>query len=301
MSSAHMLDTESWSRHDIEGLLDKAKAYLPVQGVRLPTADTLMQRRIVLAFFEASTRTRMSFELAAQRLGASTFLFQPTGSSVEKGETLAATLRTLQAMGFDAIVLRHAVDGVHRTMAAALDIPIINAGEGVSAHPTQALLDASTLRERLGTLDGKNICIVGDVRHSRVARSNVDVLTKLGANIGLCAPDIFAPDDDVFASCRRFTSIDDAIKWADCISLLRIQRERITGGVMPSIDAYRMHYAMTLTRALAAPDVVIIHPGPVNLGIEIDTEVLDLPQTLIDRQVTHGVAVRMAVLERALL
>lgn len=301
MHPAHVLDTQSWSRHDIEAILERASTYLPVPGSRLRSTDSLLHRRVVLAFFEASTRTRMSFELAVQRLGASSFMFQPTGSSVEKGETLLATMRTLQAMGFDAIILRHSENGIHHAVASAIDIPVINAGEGVRAHPTQALLDASTLRERWGTLDGRRICIVGDVRHSRVARSNVDVLTKLGAEVALCAADVFAPTDNAFASCRRFSSIDDAMAWADCIHLLRIQRERITDSNTPAVAEYRLRYAMTLARAEAAPHVAIIHPGPVNIGVEIDAAVLDLPQTLIDRQVTHGVAVRMAVLEQVLL
>lgn len=300
MPALHLIDTIPLSGADIRSILDEAQAYVHNPDQPSLTSDILEGRRIVLAFFEASTRTRMSFELAADRLGASTYLFQPSSSSVEKGETLRDTLRTLRAMGFDAIVLRHGTDGLHQQLAESASMSIVNAGEGSRAHPTQALLDASALRERWGSLGGKRICIVGDIKHSRVARSNVDVFTKLGAEVALCGPDELMTNDPPFTGCVRFDDIDQALLWADCINLLRIQRERINGTVVTSADAYRARYAMTMDRALTHAHVVITHPGPVNVDVEIDEGVLDLPQTLIDRQVTHGVAVRMAVLRRIL-
>lgn len=300
MSVLHLLDTISLDSADINSILDEAHTYIHSTHGRPSPLTVLADTRIVLAFFEASTRTRMSFELAAHRLGAQTYLFQPSSSSVEKGETLRDTLRTLRAMGFDAVVLRHGTDGLHRELASTSGLSIINAGEGSTAHPTQALLDASTLTEHWGSLAGKRICIVGDIKHSRVARSNMDVFTKLGAEVAICGPDELVTAEHPFQGCMRFEHIDAALDWADCINLLRIQRERISGTVLPSVDAYRARYAMTLERALASPDVVIMHPGPVNIDVEIDEAVLDLPQTLIDRQVTHGVAVRMAVLRTIL-
>jgi aspartate carbamoyltransferase catalytic subunit len=300
MSALHFLDTISLSPADIIAILDEAQMYVHSTHGRPRPSSVLADTRIVLAFFEASTRTRMSFELAAHRLGANTYVFQPSSSSVEKGETLRDTLRTLHAMGFDAVVLRHGTDGLHRELASTAGLSIVNAGEGSTAHPTQALLDASTLTEHWGSLAGKRICIVGDVKHSRVARSNMDVYNKLGAEVAICGPDELVTAEHPFHSCMRFDHIDQAIEWADCINLLRIQRERISGTVVPSVDAYRARYAMTLERAMASPEVIIIHPGPVNINVEIDEAVLDLPQTLIDRQVTHGVAVRMAVLRTIL-
>ena len=296
MSALHFLDTISLSGPDIISILEEAQTYVHSTHRRAKPLAVLADTRIVLAFFEASTRTRMSFELAAHRLGAQTYIFHPSSSSVEKGETLRDTLRTLHAMGFDAVVLRHGTDGLHRELASTAAMSIVNAGEGSTAHPTQALLDASTLTERWGSLDGKRICIVGDIKHSRVARSNVDVFSKLGAEVAICGPDELMTTDHPFQRCARFEHIDQALEWADCINLLRIQRERINGSIVPSVEAYRARYAMTRERAMASPNVVIMHPGPVNIDVEIDEAVLDLPQTLIDRQVTHGVAVRMAVL-----
>lgn len=261
---------------------------------------------MTLAFFESSTRTRLSFEAAAKRLGAVTLLFTPTGSSVEKGETLGETFATIEAMGVDAIVLRHGVNGIHHEMSQNTSMSIINAGEGSRAHPTQALLDASTLLERLpirarmAPLDGYRIVIVGDIRHSRVARSNVDVFLKLGAEVALCAPPTLAPDDDTMKGLQYFDCIEDACKWAHVVNLLRIQRERITADIVPGIDEYRERYAMTTERAQRYPDIVITHPGPVSLGVETDARVLTMSQSLVHRQVTHGVAVRMAILQRLL-
>lgn len=300
MPVSHLLSTRTLTSNDVLDIIREAHGYLSSNGLKPQQHDVAFGRRVVLAFFEASTRTRLSFETAAHRLGADTVLFQPSGSSVEKGETLRETVLTIEAMGFDAIVLRHADNGTHETVASYTTMSVINAGEGSLAHPTQALLDASALMERCGTLEGMRICIVGDIRHSRVARSNIDVFTKLGADVAVCAPPALMGEDDDIRSLLRFESIPDALEWAQVINLLRIQRERMTDVIVPSFDDYRSRYALTLDRALAHPDTVVIHPGPVNVGVEADAAVLDLPQTLIHRQVSHGVAVRMAVLRRIL-
>lgn len=298
MPVAHFLDTTGLTTASIAEILREAATFITGDRLSAPSTRPLQDRRIVLAFFEPSTRTRLSFETAAHRLGASTYMFQPESSSVEKGETLEDTLRTLHAMGMDGIVLRHAQDGILGTLAATSPLTIVNAGEGCLAHPSQALLDAATLTEQWGTLDAKRICIVGDIRHSRVARSNVDVLSKLGAQVAICAPETLMPDDAAFAGCQRIDTIDEALEWADAVTMLRIQRERITAASIPTLETYRARYALTVERAYRFPSLVVMHPGPVNIGVELDAEVLALPNTLIDRQVTHGVAVRMAILRR---
>lgn len=303
MAITHLASTRDLSDDALHAILKDARLFVSELGHRHDRTQTLIGRNIALAFFEASTRTRLSFETAAHRLGASTVLFQPHGSSVEKGETLLETMATIEAMRFDAIVIRHATDGILNEVIQHVNVAIINAGEGTSAHPTQALLDVSALTERLGDLHGKRICIVGDVRHSRVARSQIQLGQRLGAVFAICAPPELTPSDNdpVFADCHRFDHIEAAISWADVVSLLRIQRERITSVKVPDLDVYRASFSMTTERAQQIPTIPIIHPGPVNLGVEIDPEVLELPNCLIHRQVTHGVAVRMAVLKHVLL
>lgn len=300
MASSHLLSTYDLSREDITSILDDAAAFLPAHRSLVSVEPLLRGRNVVLAFLEPSTRTRLSFETAAQRLGASTVLFQASGSSVEKGESLRESLRTIEALGFDAVVLRHGQNGVHRDVAAWSRMSVINAGEGTQQHPTQALLDASTLRERFGSIDGCKVAIVGDVRHSRVARSTSDVLSKMGAQIGFCAPDELVPMENELGSMQRLTTIQDCCAWADVIYLLRIQRERLAADITIDDEMYRQRYAMTSQLANAHPHLAILHPGPVNIGVELDGDVLDSQSCLIHRQVTHGVAVRMAVLQRLL-
>lgn len=297
----HLLDTEDLKSTDIDDLLHEGASYLlPSGGVHSPSMP-LFGKTVVLAFFEPSTRTRLSFEIAAMKLGATVVQFTPEGSSVDKGETLHETFRTIEAMGVDAIVLRHAVDGVHRELASWTRMSVMNAGEGRTAHPTQALLDASTLRERFGTLTGVRLTIVGDIAHSRVARSNVDVLRKCGVVVALCAPDELMPHDEWAQTLQRFDNVDAALANSDVVCMLRMQRERFESGLQIDAASFRKHYAMTLQRAREHPHVTIMHPGPVNVGVELDAGVLDLSQTIIHRQVTHGVAIRMAVLHRYLL
>lgn len=300
MASSHLLSTHDLNREDITSILDDAAAILPAHASLRDVEQSLAGRNIVLAFLEPSTRTRLSFETAAQRLGASTVLFQATGSSVEKGETLRESLRTIESMGFDAVVLRHGQNGVHREVASWSRMAVINAGEGTMQHPTQALLDAATIRERFGTIDGVKVAIVGDLRHSRVARSTADILQKCGAEIGYCAPDALVPTDSQFANAQRLASIEACCSWADIVYLLRIQRERLAADIHIDEQAYRASYALTTAVAEAHPTIVVLHPGPVNIGVELDAAILDHSSCLVHRQVTQGVAVRMAVLQRLL-
>jgi len=297
----HLLDTEQLTTAHIHDLLSEAATYLSPTGGIHCAIQPLVGRTVVMAFFEPSTRTRLSFEMAAKKLGATVLNFTPEGSSVDKGESLRETFRTIEAMGVDAIVLRHAQDGVHAQLASWTRMSVLNAGEGRTAHPTQALLDASTLRERLKSLEGVRLTIVGDVAHSRVARSNVDVLSKCGVAVALCAPNELLPNEPWIQRHQRHHSIDDALAASHVVCMLRMQRERFERGLAIDADTYRQTYALTMDRAVAHPNVTVMHPGPVNVGVELDADVLDLPQTIIHRQVTHGVAMRMAVLRRHLL
>ncbi len=298
----HFVTTRDLADHVIHEILTEAWSIVPTLGLRHDRTEILAGRNIALAFFEPSTRTRISFETAAHRLGAAAVVFQPQGSSIEKGESLWETLATIEAMCFDAIVLRHADDGVMLQATKRCNITIINGGEGTQSHPTQALLDASTVMERYGSLHGIRIVLVGDVQHSRVARSQAELLGRLGAEFAVCSPAPFRPrpDDPVLGMLPSFDHLDEALAWCNVVSLLRIQRERITGIEVPSVEAYRERYALTSERLTANPSVIAIHPGPVNANVEIDESLLDHPNVLIHRQVTHGVAVRMVVLKRIL-
>jgi aspartate carbamoyltransferase catalytic subunit len=302
MEMSQLVSTAELSNEDLFEILNETRSFVSTLDAGEPAAQSLAHRHIVVAFFEPSTRTRLSFQLAAQRLGATTIVFQPEGSSLEKGESYENTLATLDAMRFDATVVRHSRDGAVAYAASLLHTPVINAGEGRTSHPTQGLLDASALLERFGSLRGIKICLVGDVEHSRVARSQVDVCARLGAEFGLCAPYHFFPNEanDIFATMQRFDSIDDAMEWADVMSMLRIQRERIAAEAFPNPLEYAKDYALNIDRLKRYPDLAVIHPGPVNIGTELDQAVVDSDNSLINRQVTHGVAVRMAVLQRVL-
>jgi aspartate carbamoyltransferase catalytic subunit len=297
MQHRHLLSTDDLTLEEIDMILGRASELLTPSGLSVSNVDTLIGRRFVLAFFEPSTRTRLSFESAIHRTGASCVHFTEAGSSVEKGESLDETIRTIESMGFDGMIIRHAVNGTHAHIASRTSMSVINAGEGTLSHPTQALLDASTIRERFGRVEGVKVVIIGDLLHSRVARSTTSVLKRLGAEIAWCAPESLAPVDRNAYSIR-FEDARSAMQWADVVYLLRIQRERIVSDVVPDVSIYRRHYAIDETLALDHPSVVVMHPGPVNIGVELDAPVLDLPQCLVHRQVTHGVAVRMAVLEQ---
>ena len=294
----HLVSTTDLTDADLHAILNEAHTFISSTQDGSALQPTLAGRNIVLAFFEPSTRTRLSFEIAAHKLGASTVLFQPEGSSVQKGESLKNTIATITAMGYDAMVLRHAQNGTLAYVSSITSMHIVNAGEGSSSHPTQGLLDASTLLEAKGSLKGLRICLVGDIRHSRVARSQIDVCKRLGAEFALCAPSQFLPnaDDELFSSFRVFENIDLSLEWADVMSMLRIQRERFDSADTPSMESYRNGFALTSERMAKSNSITVIHPGPVNIGVELDQDVVDHERSLIHRQVTHGVAVRMAVL-----
>lgn len=297
MHLTQLLNTKHLSRLEIQEILDGARKFISATGLTKQTQTFLENRKIVLAFFEASTRTRISFELAIHKSGGWSAHFQTVGSSVEKGESVDETIATLLAMDFDGLVIRHRENGVIDRVQASTTVPVINAGEGTSSHPTQALLDASALLEKFGSLDGLTICVVGDIKHSRVARSNFDVFAKLGANLAYCCPDEFAPDQNEVQGFTRFSTVAEAMKECEIVNMLRIQNERIPDLTNFSLELYRQRYCITDMLAQQYSSVAIIHPGPVNVGVEMDANVLSCANCLVHRQVTHGVAVRMAVLE----
>lgn len=295
-SQKHLLGIRSLTSHDIQYIFRTAR-YFSDQGINATHQYSFLKdKTVVLGFFESSTRTRCSFELAAKRLGAQTLFFQPQGSSVEKGETLLDTLETLDAMGTDMWIVRHSINGSIDLMTQYSHCTFINAGEGNSEHPTQALLDGFTLVEKFTSLEGKKICIVGDILHSRVARSDIYLFQKLGAELAICGPDIFMPDLREFPDVHRLTTIDESIEWADAIIMLRIQKERIVDKNIPTTEEYTLSYGLRMKHLRIKPSLVVMHPGPVNYGIELDHEVAHSPQSVIQRQVRNGVAIRMAVL-----
>jgi len=294
----HLLGIESLNREQIEFFLDQAKPFQEFQRHPLKKLATLRGKTVAIAFFESSTRTRISFTTAASRLGADTMALQAEASSLKKGESLIDTVRTLDAMKPDAIVMRHSSSGAPHFVADRLEIPVLNAGDGTHEHPTQALLDALTIRDRKGTLEGLNVTILGDILHSRVARSNIHLLTKFGAHITLCGPPMWMPPDvEGLAPCvRRVLRIEEAIEGADVVMALRVQTERLHEPALPP-DEYIAGYQLTPDRLrLARPDALVLHPGPMNRGLEIDSAVADGSQSCVLEQVTNGLAVRMALL-----
>ena len=297
LRSRHLLGIEELEPGEIELILDTATAMKEVGARTIKKVPTLRGRTVVNLFFEPSTRTRMSFELAEKRLSADTLGMTTTGSSVVKGETLADTARTIEAMSPDIIVMRHGSSGAPHHLARVCRSAIINAGDGTHEHPTQALLDAFTIVERKGRLKGLKVAIVGDLVHSRVLRSNVWLLTKMGADVVVCGPATLLPPGIGALGVRVTTSIDEAIDGADVIMMLRVQHERMHGLFLPSVREYFSLFGLTPARmSLAAPDAIVMHPGPMNRGVEIDSEVADGPWSVILDQVANGVAVRMAVL-----
>jgi aspartate carbamoyltransferase catalytic subunit len=299
---AGLLGIESLDRVEIEGILDRAKRFQPRQ-TDSKKSDQLRGRMIVNLFFEASTRTRTSFEIAAKRLGADAISITASASSVSKGESLVDTLNTLGAMHPDAIVMRHAASGAPHFLARYLvETPIINAGDGTHEHPTQALLDARTILDRRPTLEGLRVAIIGDIAHSRVARSNMYLLSKFGAQIVLCGPaSLLPPELAQLASGISLThKMEEAIRDADVIMMLRVQLERQHEAAF-SANEYFQFYGLRLEHmSLAKPDAIVMHPGPINRGREISSEVADSQRSVILNQVENGIAVRMAVLERIL-
>jgi aspartate carbamoyltransferase catalytic subunit len=297
-----LLGIESLDRVEIEGILDRAKRFQPRQ-TDSKKSDQLRGRMIVNLFFEASTRTRTSFEIAAKRLGADAISITASASSVSKGESLVDTLNTLGAMHPDAIVMRHAASGAPHFLARYLvETPIINAGDGTHEHPTQALLDARTILDRRPTLEGLRVAIIGDIAHSRVARSNMYLLSKFGAQIVLCGPASLLPPElaQLAPGISLTHKMEEAIRDADVIMMLRVQLERQHEAAF-SANEYFQFYGLRLEHmSLAKPDAIVMHPGPINRGREISSEVADSQRSVILNQVENGIAVRMAVLERIL-
>jgi aspartate carbamoyltransferase catalytic subunit len=292
-----LLDLASLDAGQIRAILDTALPFKAVSERAIKKVPALRGKTIVNLFFEASTRTRISFEFAEKRLSADTVNVASQGSSVSKGETLVDTARNLEAMKIDMVVIRHPSSGAARFLAERIVSNVINAGDGTHEHPTQGLLDMLTLRERFGRLEGLRVCICGDVLHSRVARSNIQGLVKLGAEVAVCGPRSLLPSAVESLGVRVFDRIDDAIAWADALNVLRLQLERMQAGYIPSLREYNRVFGITRARLdRASKPLVILHPGPMNRGVEIDSDVADGPHSVILDQVTNGVAVRMAVL-----
>jgi len=292
-----LLGLEPLSADQIRLILDTAEPFKEISERAIKKVPALRGQTIVNLFFEASTRTRISFEFAEKRLSADTVNVAASGSSVSKGETLVDTARNLEAMRIDMVVIRHSASGAARFLAERIESNVINAGDGTHEHPTQGLLDLLTLRDRFGTFEGLRVCICGDVLHSRVARSNIWGLKKLGADVAVCGPKSLLPSAVGEFGVTVFRRIEEAIEWAQALNVLRLQLERMTAGYIPSLREYNRVFGVTRERLERAPrDLVIMHPGPMNRGVEIDSDVADGPHSVILDQVTNGVAVRMAVL-----
>ena len=297
LRSRHLLGIADLNADEIRQVLETADAMKEIAARPIKKVPTLRGRTVVNLFFEPSTRTRTSFEVAEKRLSADTLSIAVATSSVTKGETLLDTVRNLEAMAPDMIVMRHASSGAPHLLARQCRSVIINAGDGMHEHPTQALLDAFTIREHKKRLDGLKVSIVGDLLHSRVLRSNVQLLNKMGAHVWACGPSTLMPAGLARFGVRPTTSIDEAIEGADVVMMLRIQHERMHGHFIPSTREYFTLFGLTPERLRQAKDdVIIMHPGPMNRGVEIDSDVADGPYSVILEQVTNGVAVRMAVL-----
>ena len=296
-SKHDLLDLKSLSREEIEHVLETAKSFKEVSSREVKKVPALRGKTIVSLFLEPSTRTRGSFELAAKRLSADTINMSGTGSSLSKGETIVDMAKNIEAMNVDLIIVRHSSSGVPYQLAKNLNACVVNAGDGCRAHPTQALLDMFTIKEKLGEIEGKKVVIVGDILHSRVARSNIEGLTKLGAQVTVCGPSTLIPIGIERMGARVVYDIDEAIKGQDVIMLLRLQQERQEERYLPSIREYAKKFGINAKRLKhAKKDVLVMHPGPTNRGVELSAEVADGPFSVILDQVTNGVAVRMAVL-----
>jgi len=300
----HVLDVDDFSRDEIDLVHEAADAMSEILGREVKKVPTLRGKTVVTMFYEASTRTRASFELAAKNLSADTVSLDASKSSITKGESLVDNLRTIQALGADVIIIRHSQSGAPYLASRSVKAHIINAGDGWHAHPSQCLLDTYTIRKRLGTLEDKKIVIVGDILHSRVAHSNLWGMNKLGAQVVLCGPQTLLPlDTEGFLSRSGLSNvtvepvIEKAVKDADVVMALRLQLERQQGGLLPTVREYVQRYAITQERLkMAKPGALLLHPGPVNEGIELSPEVAYGVQSVIAEQVTNGVAIRMALL-----
>lgn len=293
----HLIGLSDLSREEIEFILDTAKGFEEVSTRSIKKAPPLRGKVVVNMFFEDSTRTRNSFTLAANRLSADVIEFTKTSSSVSKGETLIDTARNLEAMGVDIVVIRHGAGGAPKLLTRSINACVVNAGDGFHEHPTQALLDVYTIREERGSLDGLKIGIVGDIAHSRVARSDIYAMTKLGAQVTLIGPPTLMPGRVQDLPVKISHSLDEVIEELDVINMLRIQFERMGGNPFPSVREYSHYFGLTVDRMKRAkPDIIVMHPGPMNRGVEIESEVADGPNSVILKQVANGLATRMAVL-----
>ena len=293
----HLLDIESLTAEEILTVLDTARGFKAVGERAIKKVPALRGKTVVNLFVEPSTRTRTSFELAATRLSADVINFSTEASSFKKGETLKDTALNLQALNADFIIIRHSASGAPHFLSRVLDAHVINAGDGAHEHPTQAFLDTFTIREKKGRIAGLNVTILGDILYSRVARSDIWALTKLGANVTLCGPSTLVPRTFEQMGCRVTYDVDEAIRDADIINLLRIQHERQRKTMFPSIGEYAQLFGLNKARlAKTRSDALIMHPGPINRGVEIDSEIADSGRSVILQQVTNGLAVRMAVL-----
>ncbi len=294
----HLLGIEGLSRPDIEGLLDLAEEEVEISRQVEKKKSSLRGRTQINLFFEASTRTQSSFELAGKRLGADVMNMSVANSSVKKGETLIDTAMTLNAMRPDIIIVRHHAAGAVHLLARKVDCSVVNAGDGAHEHPTQALLDALTIRRNKGRIEGLVVAICGDIAHSRVARSNIICLQALGARVRLCGPPTLLPMGVERYGVEVYTDMRRALDGADIVMMLRLQRERMNGSYVPSVQEYFHYYGLDRAKlSLAKPDALVMHPGPMNRGVEIASDVADGAQSLIREQVEMGVAIRMAVLE----
>ena len=292
-----LLALEPLSPEQIALILDTAEPFKEISERTIKKVPTLRGETVVNLFFESSTRTRISFEFAEKRLSADTVNVAASGSSVSKGETLVDTARNLEAMRIDMVVIRHGASGAAQFLAERIESNVINAGDGTHEHPTQGLLDLLTLRDHFGRLAGVKVCICGDVLHSRVARSNIWGLQKMGAAVAVCGPRSLLPNAVDEMGVIVFDRIEQAVEWGDALNVLRLQLERMDAGYIPSLREYNRVFGVTRARLERAPrDLLILHPGPMNRGVEIDSDVADGPHSVILDQVTNGVAVRMAVL-----
>ncbi len=297
LASKHLLGLYGVPKEDIQLILDTARTFREVLERPIKKVPTLQGKTIVNLFYENSTRTRISFEIAQKRLSADTINFSTSTSSTKKGETFKDTVRNIEAMKVDMIVVRHQSAGVPQYLTKISKANIINAGDGLHEHPTQGLLDMYSINEKLGSLEGLNVCIVGDVAHSRVALSNIFGLKTMGANVSVCGPATMIPIGIDKLGVKVFHRIDEAIKNNDVLNVLRIQLERDAGRRIPSLREYHQFFGITTERINKFnPEILILHPGPINRGVEISSEVADGPFQIILDQVTNGVAIRMAVL-----
>jgi aspartate carbamoyltransferase catalytic subunit len=295
----HLLDIESLSPQELQIVHDTARAFKAVGERAIKKVPALRGKTVINLFIEPSTRTRISFELAALRLTADVINFTAEASSLKKGETLKDTARNLEALNADIIIIRHSATGAPHFLSRFLKGSVVNAGDGAHEHPTQALLDTFTIREKKGRIEGLNVTILGDILYSRVARSNIWALTKLGANVTLCGPSTLVPKvfEEMHSRVRVTYNVEEAIAEADVINLLRIQHERQRQTMFPSIGEYSSLFGLNQARfAKTKPDVLIMHPGPINRGVEINSDVADCERSVVLEQVTNGLAVRMAVL-----